>query len=69
MEIETTKPATKRENLKDHENYMGEDYEANPELANGPLFDRKCTDLICLAVFIICIYLYGWTMMFAWQNS
>jgi hypothetical protein len=39
-----------RESLNDSE-YKGEDYEVNPAVKNGPLRDRKCTDVLFLLIF------------------
>ena len=45
---------------------QADDYEVDPELENGPLFKRGCTDVLCLLVFLaFCvgigfIFLQGW---------
>lgn len=57
-EIEGDKPPNMREALKD-ENYKGEDFQVNTDLEKGPLFNRKCTDILCLLVFFLflCVYI------------
>lgn len=67
-EIEGSKPPNQRDLLKD-ENYQGEDYTVNTELANGPLFSRKCTDVLCLLVFLIFIGTYVGTSVHSWKHS
>lgn len=57
-----------RESLND-ENYDGGDYLVDPELANGPLFNRKCTDVFCLLIFWLYITAYGYTVVYAYGNS
>ena len=57
-----------RESLND-ENYDGGDYLVDPELQNGPLFNRKCTDVFCLLIFWGFLVVYGYTCVYAVQNS
>jgi solute carrier family 44 protein 1 (choline transporter-like protein)/choline transporter-like protein 2/4/5 len=40
-----------RESLKDKD-YKGEDYVVDKELKNGPLNNRKCTDVLFLLMFL-----------------
>ena len=53
-----------RESLND-ENYDGGDYLVDPELQNGPLFNRKCTDVFCLLIFWLFLVVYGYTCVYA----
>jgi len=32
--------------------YKAKDFNINPELSKGPMKERKCTDLLCLIVFL-----------------
>lgn len=49
--------------------YDGSDYLVDPEIANGPLFNRKCTDVFCVLIFWLFIGTYGYTCIYAYGNS
>jgi hypothetical protein len=34
--------------------YKGQDYNIDCDIENGPLGNRRCTDLLCLLVFLCC---------------
>lgn len=57
-----------RDSLKDKD-YDGKDYLADPELKNGPLINRRCTDTLFLVLFIMSIGAYGWTCDYAYKNG
>jgi choline transporter-like protein 2/4/5 len=44
--------AERRESLADP-NYTGDDYCIDAELEKGPLRNRRCTDVLCLLIFIV----------------
>lgn len=57
-----------RQSLND-ENYDGGDYLVDTELQNGPLFNRKCTDVFCLLIFWAFLVVYGYTCVYAYSNA
>lgn len=57
-----------QESLNDKD-YDGSDYLVDPELKNGPLFNRKCTDVLCVLIFWLFIGVYGYTCVYAYQYS
>jgi len=57
-----------RESLKD-ENYKGDDILVDVSLENGPLHNRRFTDIICLLVFIIFCGFYGSTVLYGFKNG
>ena len=57
-----------QEALKD-ENYDGQDYQVDSKIADGPIFDRKCTDILFFLLFWIFIGGYGWTCQYAYANG
>jgi hypothetical protein len=38
-------------------------------MANGPLFNRRCTDILCLLVFFVFIGTYIGTAVHSYKNS
>jgi solute carrier family 44 protein 1 (choline transporter-like protein) len=57
-----------REALKD-KNYDGQDYQADPELRNGPLVNRKCTDFLFWAIFVAALVFYGISVRYGYANG
>jgi len=51
------------------ENYDGKDYQVDSKIRDGPLFDRKCTDIIFLLFFFAFMGGYGWTVHYAYANG
>lgn len=51
--------ADKRKSLADQD-YKGDDYNIDAELEKGPLGNRRCTDLLCLLIFLLstCAMIY-----------
>ena len=45
--------------------YDGSDFMVDQELRNGPLYNRKCTDVICLILFIAFLAVYGATCVYS----
>ena len=41
----------RRESLADP-NYKGQDYAIDTAVENGPLIDRRCTDILCILIFL-----------------
>lgn len=68
IEIEDEKPKSKREALKDPK-YKGEDYNVNQEIENGPIQNRKCTDVLCLLLFIMFLGGYIWINVNAYKHG
>lgn len=61
-EIETTKFNASEfdtSRLKDR-TYKGEDYEPDESLVKGPLKERKCTDVLCLIMFLVYLCFMWW---------
>jgi len=56
------------ESLND-KNYDGADYLVDPDIAHGPLFNRKCTDMLCVLLLWVCLGSYAWTAHFAYTNG
>ena len=57
-----------RESLKDKD-YDGSDFIADPELRNGPMINRKCTDMLFTIIFIISLVAYGITTEYGYRNG
>ena len=57
-----------RESLKD-EKYKGDDYQVDKELKNGPLANRRCTDLLFSVIFMAFIGLLGYVTTEAFKNE
>jgi hypothetical protein len=49
----------RRDKLTDR-NYKGEDYQPNKKMTEGALKERRCTDVLCLVVFITYLGFMGW---------
>lgn len=49
--------------------YDGSDFIVDKDLKNGPLWNRKCTDILCVIVFWLFIIVYGYTCVYAYGNS
>ena len=60
--------STVRSSLND-KHYDGSDYLVDPELQNGPLFNRRCTDCFCLVIFWIFLIIYGSTCFYAYNEG
>jgi hypothetical protein len=60
--------AQNRQSLIDPD-YKGEDYSIDPELRQGPLTNRRCTDLLCLIIFIAAIVAGGYVGYFSAVNG
>jgi len=46
-------PKTKQDKMNDKYGDKVKDYSVDPKMADGPVKERGCTDVICLGVFII----------------
>lgn len=57
-----------REALNDKE-YDGQDFQAPSELRDGPMTNRKCTDLLFVLLFIVTLGGYGWTVKYSFDNG
>ena len=57
-----------REAMKDPD-YDGQDFTSDPELRNGPMINRKCTDVLFWLLFIISIGGYGYTLHYGYKNG
>lgn len=57
-----------REALKDKD-YDGEDFTSDPELRNGPMIHRKCTDVLFWILFVASIVFYFYTCIYGWKNG
>lgn len=51
------------------ENYDGKDYQVDSKIMDGPLFDRKCTDIVFFLIFWAFIGGYGWTLHYAYTHG
>jgi hypothetical protein len=60
--------AENRQSLIDPD-YKGEDYFIDPELRQGPLTNRRCTDLLCLIIFIAAIVAGGYVGYFSAKHG
>ena len=61
--------SSQRHSLADEE-YDGKDYQADSKIKDeGPLKDRKCTDLFFWFVFMAALVAYAFTSKFAWDNG
>ena len=49
--------------------YKGEDYMIDPEIEKGPLSKRRCTDLLCLVIFLGCVGFAGYVGVYAIENG
>ena len=58
----------KRKSLADPD-YKGEDYNIDAELEKGPLGNRRCTDLLCLLVFLLATVAMGYIGTYAIANG
>jgi len=56
------------ESLND-ENYDGNDFQVDSKIREGPLWDRKCTDILFFIVFWVFIGGYGWTVHYGYKNG
>ena len=45
--------------------YRGEDYNIDAEIEKGPLGNRRCTDLLCLLVFLVATFGMGYIGTYA----
>ena len=59
---------SQQENLKD-KNYDGADYTVDPQLRDGPMTDRRCTDCFFALLFIAFLGCYGYTCQYAFTNG
>ena len=50
-------------------NYKGGDYEIDTAIENGPLGNRRCTDIFCILIFIAALCGAGYTGYYAVQNG
>ena len=62
------KNSTIRSSLND-KHYDGSDYLVDTELQNGPLFNRRCTDFLCLVIFWFFLAVYSYTCFYAFSQS
>ena len=60
--------ADKRQSLA-NPNYKGDDYEIDTAIENGPLGNRRCTDIFCILVFIAALCGAGYIGMYAVSNG
>ena len=49
--------------------YKGEDYAIDPEIEKGPQTNRRCTDLICLLIFLIAVGFSGYVAIYALEHG
>jgi hypothetical protein len=59
---------TTREALKDSD-YDGQDFTSDPELRNGPMINRKCTDVLFWLLFVASIGAYGFTCFYGYKHG
>ena len=50
-------------------NYRGEDYTIDTAIENGPLTNRRCTDILCLLIFLIATGFAGYVLVYAVENG
>jgi len=69
-DLKDVKPSnsSKRQALKDPD-YKGEDYTVNQELKDGPIKERKCTDIFCILLFILFAGTYIYSIVYGYQNN
>lgn len=60
--------AERQAQLKD-QNYKGDDYNIDTELEKGPLGNRRCTDLLCLLIFVLATIGIGYIGTYAVANG
>jgi len=60
--------AQTRQSLADP-NYKGEDYKIDTEIEKGPLSNRKCTDILCLLIFLVTMGGLGYVGLYAVENG
>ena len=60
--------SSSNENLKD-KNYDGSDYTVDPQLRDGPMTDRRCTDCLMGLLFIVFMAMYGATVNYGFING
>ena len=60
--------SSSNENLKDKD-YDGADYTVDPQLRDGPMTDRKCTDCLFALIFIIFLGGYAATVQYGFVNG
>jgi len=49
--------------------YKGDDFEIDKELENGPLEDRKCTDVFCCLFFVLFMAAMGGIAIYGYENG
>ena len=49
--------------------YKGDDYMIDPEIEKGPLSKRRCTDLLCLFVWLCCVGFAAYVASYAVENG
>lgn len=57
-----------REALKDAD-YDGQDFTSDQALRNGPMVNRKCTDVLFWLLFVVSLGFYGFTCIYGWKNG
>ena len=60
--------ADKRQSLVDP-NYTGEDYCIDAEIEKGPLANRRCTDILCCLVFLVCLGISGYISIYIVEHG
>ena len=60
--------SSQRESLND-KNYDGQDYTADQALRDGPLTNRKCTDVLFFLLFFVFFGGYGYTSYYGFKNG
>ena len=50
-------------------NYKGDDFLVDKDIANGPLTNRKCTDVFCCLFFVGYLVLLGLITDYSWKHS
>ena len=60
--------ADTRKSLADPD-YTGDDYVLDPAIEKGPLTNRRCTDLLCLFIFLAATGVGGWIGVYSLENG
>ena len=50
-------------------NYKGDDYYIDPAIEKGPLTNRRCTDILCLLIFIVACGVGGYIGVYCLENG
>ena len=49
--------------------YTADDYEIDEAIKAGPLHNRKCTDILCLLIFIVALIGGGYVAVYSYENG